>query len=55
MKSIVHSIPGRLRLRSERLKADLTATTELQSILRGLGGVSRVEFHPSSSSLLVMR
>jgi hypothetical protein len=27
MKSYVHSIPGRLRLRSERLKADMTATT----------------------------
>lgn len=53
MKSYVHTIPGRLRLRSERLKADLAATTELQSTLRGLGGVSAVEFHPRSSSLLV--
>jgi hypothetical protein len=53
MTSYVHSIPGRLRLRSERLKADLAATAELQSRLRNLAGVTKVEFHATSSSLVV--
>jgi hypothetical protein len=53
MKSYLHSIPGRLRLRSERLKADASATAELQSLLRTLPGITTVEFHAYSSSLLV--
>jgi hypothetical protein len=53
MKSYLHSIPGRLRLRSERLKADPSATAELQSLLGTVPGINTVEFHAHSTSLLV--
>ena len=53
MKTYIHSIPGRLRLRDEQLKVDPAATAELQTDLRNLPGILAVDFHPASSSLLV--
>ena len=53
MKTYIHSIPGRLRLRDEQLKADAAATDELQTELRKLTGILAVDFHPASSSLVV--
>ena len=53
METYIHSIPGRLRLRDERLKADPAATEKLQSELRELTGITTVDFHPASGSLLI--
>jgi hypothetical protein len=53
MKTYIHSIPGRLRLRDEALKADSSATQALQTDLRQLPGITAVDFHPSSSSLVM--
>src|SRR5580692_6231855 len=53
METYIHSIPGRLRLRDQQLKADPAATDELQRELRELPGIAKVDFHPASSSLVV--
>jgi hypothetical protein len=53
VKTYIHSIPGRLRLRDEQLKVNPAATEELQIDLRKLPGILAVDFHPASSSLLV--
>jgi cation transport ATPase len=53
METYIHSIPGRLRLRDQQLKADPAATDDLQRELRELPGITSVDFHPASSSLVV--
>ena len=53
VKTYIHSIPGRLRLRDEQLKVNPAATNELQTELRNLPGIQAVDFHPASSSLVV--
>jgi len=53
VKTYIHSIPGRLRLRDDQLRVDPVATDALQAELRTLPGILDVDFHPTSSSLLV--
>jgi hypothetical protein len=52
VKTYIHSIPVRLRLRDEQ-QVDPAATDELQTELRNLPGIQAVDFHPTPSSLVV--
>ena len=49
MKTYIHSIAGRLRIRAERITSD----AGLQGELRKLPGVSGVELRTASSSLVI--
>jgi heavy-metal-associated domain-containing protein len=53
MKPYVHHILGRLRVRTERFRHDETATARLMRQLEAIEGVQAVDFHRSSSSLIV--
>jgi hypothetical protein len=51
--SVVHHIPGRLRVRLPRSKRDPRLLSELREFVAGLGGVHRVEINPATGSILV--
>jgi hypothetical protein len=51
---IVHDRPGRLRLRLETLRRDCARGARIVETLRGLPGVSRVQFGRWTGSLLVL-
>lgn len=53
MKTYVHHIPGRLRVRSEHFRDDATATVQLMQQLEAIEGVRAIDFHRTSSSLIV--
>jgi len=53
VKTYVHDIPGRLRVRAERFKSHPAETEELKKIVQGLSGVTFVEYRPASGSLLL--
>jgi hypothetical protein len=50
---VVHSIPGRARLRTLGIKGDRAALSELQSALEGAPGVRNVQVNPTTGSFVV--
>jgi hypothetical protein len=53
MKTYIHSIPGRLRIRAERFSSDSVSSARMQAELRRMSGVAGVEFRAASSSVVV--
>ncbi len=51
--SVVHHIPGRLRVRLPKSHRDPNVLRGLQEFVRGLGGVQHVEVNPVTGSILV--
>jgi hypothetical protein len=51
--TVVHHIPGRLRVRLPRSKRDPRMLTELRDFVSELGGVQQVEINPVTGSILV--
>jgi len=51
--SIVHRMPGRVRLRVPEKRDDATYFGELESALRGVDGVAEVVVNPTTASVLV--
>jgi Cu2+-exporting ATPase len=50
---LVHALPGRVRLRLDRLKQNPSFAEEIQHALPGLPGVDQVEANPDTGSLLI--
>jgi hypothetical protein len=50
---VVHSIPGRARLRTAGIKGDRSALSELQSALEDAPGVKNVQVNPTTGSFVV--
>ena len=50
---VVHSIPGRTRLRAESIKGDLDALSAVQTALEDTKGVQNVEINALTGSILV--
>jgi Heavy metal associated domain 2 len=51
--TVVHHIPGRLRIRLPRESRDPRLLRELREFVEGLGGVRQVEINPVTGSILV--
>jgi Heavy metal associated domain 2 len=51
--TVVHHIPGRLRVRLPRASRDPRVLAELREFVSGLGGVRQVEINPVTGSILV--
>ncbi len=51
--SVVHHIPGRLRVRLPRARRDPQLLRDVQEFVQSLGGVQRVEINPATGSILV--
>ncbi len=51
--TVVHHIPGRLRVKLPRSRRDPALIKELRDFVAGLGGVRRVEVNPLTGSILV--
>lgn len=51
---IVHSLPGRIRLRLPRIKSDVVFAERLQSYLYGLSGISSVRLTRDSASVTLL-
>ncbi len=51
--TVVHHIPGRLRVRLPRSRRDPRLLGELREFVSGLGGVHQVEINPVTGSILV--
>jgi hypothetical protein len=51
--SVVHHIPGRLRVRLPHARRDPQLLGELGDFIRGVGGVHAVEVNPITGSILV--
>jgi hypothetical protein len=50
---VVHAIPGRIRLKIQKLKNDPAAVNEVVARLRKLPGIDRVEASPTTGSVVV--
>ena len=50
---VVHAIPGRIRLKIQKLKNDPAAAKEVAARLRRLPGIDRVEASPVTGSVVV--
>lgn len=53
MNSHIHHVPGRLRLRTQRLKRDHRRAGEIEEALRGLPAVTSAEVNPLTGSVTV--
>jgi len=51
--TVVHHIPGRLRVRLPRSQRDPRVLKELRDFVCGLGGVRSVQINPATGSILV--
>lgn len=51
--TVVHHIPGRLRVRLPKANRDPDQLRQLREFVQGLGGVHRVEINPTTGSILV--
>lgn len=51
--TVVHHIPGRLRVRLPRAHRHPRLLRELREFVEGLGGVEQVEINPTTGSILV--
>lgn len=49
---VVHSLPGRVRLRSSRFRGDPAHGTRVADILAGMDGIEEVQVRPLTGSLL---
>ena len=50
---VMHFIPGRIRVRSQRVKRSQDFAHEVENRLAGLVGVKKVETNPVTGSILV--
>ena len=50
---VVHRLPGRMRVRIDRLRDDTTYRNDLQQAVNGLRGVIEVRVNPSASSIII--
>ncbi len=50
---VVHSIPGRVRLRTQGIKGDLAAFEQLRTAFEETRGVKNVQVNPATGSVLV--
>lgn len=50
---VTHFIPGRIRVRSQRVKLSQDFAQEVENRLAGLDGVRKVETNPLTGSILV--
>jgi copper chaperone CopZ len=53
MTSQIHTVPGRLRVRSGALKEDPSCAEALNTMLRAIPGVQSVELRPMTGSIIV--
>ena len=53
MSYYMHNIPGRLRVKSPRLKRNDAAEDELRMALSTIQGIAAVDFNPVTGSLLI--
>lgn len=53
MSDYIHSIPGRLRIRSNQLKRDTCQAKDLGGLLEAMVGVEKTELNKKAGSLIV--
>lgn len=53
MSDYIHSIPGRLRIRSAQLKRDTCQAKDLGALLEAMAGVEKTELNQKAGSLVV--
>ncbi|HIE00026.1 MAG TPA: hypothetical protein EYP59_07015 [Thiotrichaceae bacterium] len=53
MSDYIHSIPGRLRIRSNQLKRDICQAKDLGALLEAMLGVEKTELNKKAGSLVV--
>jgi hypothetical protein len=53
MSDYMHFIPGRLRVKSPRLKRNDSAAHELKTALSTIQGIDAIDFNPVTGSLLI--
>jgi copper chaperone CopZ len=49
----IHSVPGRLRIKSPALKRNQAGTKQVEVLLRGFAGVTRTSTNPLTGSIVV--
>ncbi|MBF0398195.1 MAG: hypothetical protein HQK78_15570, partial [Desulfobacterales bacterium] len=49
----LHDIPGRLRIKSPKLKKNKKAVTEVKNMFNGINGISNLDFNLNTGSMLV--
>lgn len=53
MSYYMHSVPGRLRIKSPLLKRNSPAVDELKKSLSTVQGIATIDFNPTTGSLLI--
>lgn len=51
---IAHAVPGRIRLKVDRIRTEASTATRIEQHLASLPGVQKVETHPRTGSVLIL-